>query len=127
MQPIQQMRLMQPIQQIIQPLEIRPEKTRELRREIKVIKNESLSVLIEVSNINDYEKNNYLISNAFLKDISCYSKEEEVLVFPFTGFEVTNWETSFFQMKDGKETKGTIFYFKFSEKYFQEIRKQYRI
>ena len=91
------------------------------KEEVKI----GLDVLIEISNINEMEKNDYLISNAFLKDISSYSKEEEVLVFPFSGFEVIGWDNISFENKNEKEVEGTIFYFKFSKKYFEKIKAKY--
>ena len=91
----------------------------------KNIIKQSQSVLIEILNINEYEKNNYLISNAFLKDISYYSKEEEVLVFPFTGFKVVSWNNATFQDQKGNQVEGTSFTFKFSKEYLQKIKKKY--
>jgi hypothetical protein len=85
---------------------------------------ESLNVLIEISNINENDINNYIISNAYLKEISYYSKEEEVLVFPFTGFEIERWDNYSFEQKNGK-IKGTIFYFKFSKNYKKLIKEKY--
>ena len=64
-------------------------------------------------------------SNAYLKNISCYSKEEEVLIFPFTGFEVIDWETRYFE-KEKYIEEGTVFYFSFSKKYFEQIKKIYK-
>ena len=90
----------------------------------KLLKN-TLSVLIKLQNINENEKNDYVISNAFLKDISYYSKEEEVLIFPFTGFEVTDWEMETFEKKDYFEEE-TVFYFKLSKNYLQKINKKYQ-
>lgn len=84
----------------------------------------SFSVLIQLSNINEEDKNKYLISSAQLYDISRYTKEEEVLIFPFTGFEVTDWETTTFDYND-KETEGTCFYFKFSQSYYDKIKEEY--
>lgn len=84
-----------------------------------------LDVLIQISNISEMEKNDYVISNAFLKDISCYSKEEEVLVFPFTGFEVIGWDNISFENANKKEVEGTIFYLKFSKKYYDKIKAKY--
>ena len=84
----------------------------------------SFSVLIQLSNINEEDKNKYLISSAQLYDISRYTKEEEVLIFPFTGFEVTDWETTTFDYND-KETEGTCFYFKFSQSYYDKIKEKY--
>jgi hypothetical protein len=72
--------------------------------------NKSLNVLIEISNLSESDKNKFIISNAYLKEISYYSKEEEVLIFPYTGLEVTEWNTYSFLQKKG-ELKGTIFYF----------------
>ena len=86
----------------------------------------SLSVLIEVTNIKEKERENYMISNALLYDISYYTKEEEVLIFPFTGFEVIDWEsTNSFYDKDGHQVEGTHFKFKFSKKYFKKIKEEY--
>ena len=84
----------------------------------------NLNVLIEITNISEYEKKNYIISNAYLRDISYYTKEDEVLLFPFTGLEVTGWENYNFK-KDTESIKGTLFYFKFSKKYKELIEKQY--
>ena len=84
-----------------------------------------LSVLIEIINIDESQKNNYVISNAYLKDISYYSKEEEVLLFPFTGFEVTGWELTDFKNQKNKKVLGTTFYFKFSEEYYKRIKRKY--
>lgn len=84
-----------------------------------------LSVLIEVDNIDESQKKDYVLSNAFLYDISYYTKEEEVLIFPFTGFEVIDWETYSFEDKDGNETEGTLFKFKFSKNYFRLIKEKY--
>ena len=81
-------------------------------------------MLIEITNISEYEKKNYIISNAYLRDISYYTKEDEVLLFPFTGLEVTGWENYNFK-KDNDSIKGTLFYFKFSKKYKELIEKQY--
>jgi len=84
----------------------------------------NLNVLIEISNISEYDKKKYIISNAYLRDISYYTKEEEVLVFPFTGFEVTGWEN--YSFSHGKNRlKGTLFYFKFSKKYKELIEEEY--
>ena len=83
-------------------------------------KKQGLCVLIEIDNISEYERNNYMISNAFLYDISYYTKEEEVLIFPFTGFEVIDWEET-----DVNDEQGTSFTFKFSEAYFQKLKKKY--
>ena len=66
-----------------------------------------------------------MISNAYLKDISCFSKEEEVLIFPFTGFEVTGWEKSSFQKENNERVEGTTFYFRFSQKYYEKIKAKY--
>ena len=38
----------------------------------------NLNVLIEISNISEFDKNKYIISNAYLRDISYYTKQEEV-------------------------------------------------
>ena len=84
----------------------------------------SLSVLIQLSNIGESEKNKYMISNAQLYDISYYTKEEEVLIFPFTGFEVTDWETTTFEYNN-KDIEGTCFYFKFSKSYYDKIKERY--
>ena len=83
-------------------------------------KKQGLCILIEIDNISEYERNNYMISNAFLYDISYYTKEEEVLIFPFTGFEVIDWEET-----DVNDEQGTSFTFKFSEAYFQKLKKKY--
>ena len=96
--------------------------------EIKIKENEeetkSLNVIIEISNISEPDKNKYIISNAYLKDISYFSKEDEVLVFPFTGFEVTGWENYSFSHEKNR-LKGTLFYFKFSKKYKELIKEEY--
>ena len=84
----------------------------------------NLNVLIEISNISESDKKKYIISNAYLRDISYYTKEEEVLVFPFTGFEVTGWKNYSFS-HEKKKLKGTLFYFKFSKKYKELIEKEY--
>jgi hypothetical protein len=84
----------------------------------------NLNVLIEISNISESDKKNYIISNGYLRDISYYTKEEEVLIFPFTGFEVTGWENYSFSHEKNK-LKGTLFYFKFSKKYKELIEKEY--
>ena len=86
--------------------------------------NKSLNVLIEISNLSESDKNKFIISSAYLKEISYYSKEEEVLIFPYTGFEVTGWNTYSFLQKKG-ELKGTIFYFKFSQKFKELINEKY--
>ena len=52
------------------------------------------------------------------------TKEEEILIFPFTGFEVIDWETTTFDYND-KETEGTCFYFKFSQSYYDKIKEEY--
>ena len=83
-----------------------------------------LDILIILDNINQIEKYNYVMSNAHLEDISFYSKEEEVLIFPFTGFEVINWEETEF-IRDEKKVYGTIFYFKFSKNYSKLINEKY--
>ena len=83
-------------------------------------KKQGLCVLIEIDNISEYERNNYMISNALLYDISYYTKEEEVLIFPFTGFEVTGWQET-----DVDGEAGTSFSFKFSKKYFQKLKEKY--
>ena len=84
----------------------------------------NLNVLIEITNINESDKKNYIISNAYLRDISYYTKEDEVLIFPFTGFEVIGWKKySFSKGKD--KMKGTLFYFKFSKKFKKLIQKKY--
>lgn len=88
-------------------------------------KKKGLGVLIEVSNISVYEQNQYMISNAFLYDISYYTKEEEVLIFPFTGFEVTSWENYDFIDDDGNVVEGTYIKMKFSKNYFDLIKKIY--
>ena len=98
--------------------------------EIKIKENEeetkSLNVIIEISNISEPDKNKYIISNAYLKDISYFSKEDEVLVFPFTGFEVIGWENYSFEEKEKNDKlKGTIFYFKFSQKFKKLIKEKY--
>jgi hypothetical protein len=84
----------------------------------------NLNVLIEISNISESDKKKYIISNAYLRDISYYTKEEEVLVFPFTGFEVTGWENYSFS-HEKNDLKGTLFYFKFSKKYKELIQEEY--
>ena len=84
----------------------------------------NLNVLIEISNISESDKKKYIISNAYLRDISYYTKEEEVLVFPFTGFEVTGWENYSFSHEKNR-LKGTLFYFKFSKKYKELIKEEY--
>ena len=86
--------------------------------------NKSLNVLIEITNISESDKNNYIVSNAYLRDISFYTKEDEVLIFPFTGFEVTGWDKYSFS-KNNEKMKGTIFYFKFSKKYKKIIKEKY--
>ena len=98
--------------------------------EIKIKENEeetkSLNVIIEISNISEPDKNKYIISNAYLKDISYFSKEDEVLVFPFTGFEVIGWENYSFEEKEKNDKlKGTIFYFKFSQNFKKLIKEKY--
>jgi len=60
-----------------------------------------------------------------LYDISFYTKEEEVLIFPFTGFEVVDWETYCFDDGDGNKTEGTLFKFKYSKNYFKAIKEFY--
>ena len=65
------------------------------------------------------------MSNALLYDISAYTKEEEVLIFPFTGFEVVDWENYHFDDKDGNKAEGTCFQFKFSKSYFEKIKEKY--
>lgn len=90
----------------------------------KKVKKNSLSVLIKVNNIEENDQKNYVISNAYLKNISYYSKEEGVLIFPYTGFEVADWETATFE-KDNVEEEGTVFYFKFSKSYLQMINEKY--
>ena len=85
----------------------------------------SLSVLIEIENIKECEKNHYMISNAYLYDISCYTKEEEVLVFPFTGFEVISWEKVNLIDENNNEVEGTSFKFRFSKEYCQRIKAKY--
>jgi len=86
----------------------------------------SLNVIIEISNISELDKSKYMISNAYLKDISCFSEEDEVLVFPFTGFEVTGWENYNFKEKEKDDIlKGTIFYFKFSQNFKNLIKEKY--
>ena len=86
--------------------------------------NKSLNVLIEITNISENDKKKYIISNAYLKDIYYYTKEDEVLVFPFTGFEVTGWDN--YSFSKGKEKlKGTTFYFKFSKNYKELIKEKY--
>jgi hypothetical protein len=92
---------------------------------VNIIPKDNLRVLIELTNINEYQANNFLMSNAFLRDISCFTKEEEVLVFPFTGFEVIRWENSTFTDENGVKVEGTHFYFKLSERYFQKIKSFY--
>ena len=84
----------------------------------------NLNVLIQINNISENDKNEYIVSNAYLKDISFFSEEEEVLVFPFTGFEVTGWKNYSFS-KENIKYKGTIFYFKFSKKYKELIKEIY--
>ena len=84
----------------------------------------NLNVLIEISNISESDRKKYIVSNAYLRDISYYTKEEEVLVFPFTGFEVTGWKNYSFS-HEKKKLKGTLFYFKFSKKYKELIEKEY--
>ena len=84
----------------------------------------SLNVLIQINNISENDKNEYIISNAYLKDISFYSEEEEVLIFPFTGFEVTGWKKYSFS-KENVKYNGTIFYFNFSKKYKEIIKEKY--
>ena len=104
-----------------------PKKSLQNEKEVKSDakeEKESLNVLIEISNINENDINNYIISNAYLKEISYYSKEEEVLVFPFTGFEIERWDNYSFEQKNGK-IKGTIFYFKFSKNYKKLIKEKY--
>ena len=86
--------------------------------------NDSLDILIILDNISENEKNNYIMSNAYLNDISYYSKEEEVLIFPFTGFEVVDWEKAEFTKEDNI-VYGTKFYFKFSNKYLNLVNKIY--
>ena len=86
--------------------------------------NKSLNILIEISNLSESDKNKFIISNVYLKEISYYSKEEEVLIFPYTGLEVTEWNTYSFLQKKG-ELKGTIFYFKFSQKFKELINEKY--
>ena len=80
--------------------------------------------LIVISNITESDKKKYIISNGYLKDISYYTKEEEVLVFPFTGFEITGWEKYSFTQGENK-LKGTLFFFKFSQKYKKLIEEEY--
>lgn len=89
-------------------------------------KTKTLNVLIELTNIEESEKNNYMISMAQLYDISYYTQEEEVLIFPFTGFEVEGWETTTFNDEDGNQVEGTTFKFKFSKKYFKLIKKKFK-
>ena len=79
--------------------------------------NRSLNIIIEINNISELDKSKYIISNAYLKDISCFSKEEEVLVFPFTGFEVIGWDNYSFEEN--------IFYFKFSQNFKKLIKEKY--
>ncbi len=73
------------------------------KKEIEKKKKNSLNILIKL-NVNEDDIYYYGKSNAFLQNISCYKKEEEVLIFPFTGFEVIDWETRNFQ----KEIKKNI-------------------
>ena len=87
-------------------------------------KKNSLTVLINIINIEEKDQINYVISNAYLKNISYYSNEEEVLIFPYTGFEVAGWGTFSF-VKDNVEEEGTVFYFKFSKNYLQMINEKY--
>ena len=84
----------------------------------------NLNVLIEITNISEYDKKNYIISNAYLRDISYYTKEDEVLIFPFTGFEVTGWEN--YSFSNGENSiKGTLFFFKFSKKFKELIKEKF--
>ena len=71
------------------------------KKEIEKNKKNSLNILIKL-NVNEDDIYYYGKSNAFLQNISCY--KEEVLIFPFTGFEVIDWETRNFQ----KEIKKNI-------------------
>ena len=89
----------------------------------KKIKKNSLNILIKL-NIDVDDIDYYVKSNAYLKNISCYKKEEEVLIFPFTGFEVIDWESRNFEKEEYIE-EGTVFYFSFSYKYFEQIQKKY--
>ena len=86
--------------------------------------NRSLDIIIEISNISEFDKSKYIISNAYLKDISYFSKEEEVLIFPFTGFEVIGWDNYSFEENNVK-FKGTIFYFEFSQNFKKLIKEKY--
>ena len=86
--------------------------------------NRSLDIIIEISNISELDKSKYIISNAYLKDISYFSKEEEVLIFPFTGFEVIGWDNYSFEENNVK-FKGTIFYFEFSQNFKKLIKEKY--
>jgi len=86
--------------------------------------NRSLNIIIEISNISELDKSKYIISNAYLKDISFFSKEEEVLIFPFTGFEVIGWDNYSFEENNVK-FKGTIFYFEFSQNFKKLIKEKY--
>lgn len=102
-----------------------PKKNLKNKSEIKSDEDEiNLNVLIEITNISEYDKDEYIISNAYLRDISFYTKEDEVLIFPFTGFEVTGWENYSFSKGDEK-MEGTLFFFKFSKKYKKLIEKKY--
>lgn len=86
----------------------------------------NMNVLIEVHNIDKMQQYEYIMSNALLADISCYSKEEEVLIFPFTGFEVTHWENFSCEDEDGNLNEGTNFHFQFSKKYYKMIKAKYK-
>ena len=90
----------------------------------KQLKKDSLNVLIKINNISEHDKEDYVISNAYLKNISYYSKEEEVLIFPFTGFEVISWKKEIFEKKDYYE-ESTVFEFRFSRNFLQKIKRKY--
>ena len=60
-------------------------------------------------------------SNVYLKNISCYSKDEEILIFPFTGFEVKSWETRYFE-KEKYIEEGIVFYFSFQKNIFKKYK-----
>ena len=66
-------------------------------------------------NVNEDDIYYYGKSNAFLQNISCYKKEEEVLI----------WKTRNFEKEKNIE-EGTVFYFRLSNKYFEEIKKKYK-
>ena len=84
------------------------------------------STFFELNELNNYEKDNYNISNIELKDFSAYQYEEEVLFLPGSSFEIIKIESDVI-INEKKRVKITLKYLGKFKQEFNNIYNDYNI